>query len=222
MPPEVIVLGVICAVRPTGAAAIYALLCSAQPRRSLLVWLIAGFVFSATVGLVIVSLLHDVRGFERTTTRSYVIDMLIGSAALGFAAGVASGRMTWRTPVAEQGPSPWIERLRDPSLKILVGAGVATHLPGLLYLAALNAILGGQPSAFQGALQVLIFNALWYSTGVAALAAFILRPDATREAIDTARTWLREHERGVVLVAFFATGAYFFVAGAAGLTGVRG
>lgn len=222
MPPEVIALGVICAVRPTGAAAIYALLCSARPRRSLLVWLVAGFVFSATVGLVIVSLLHDVRGFARTTTRSHVIDMLIGAAALGFAAGVASGRMAWRTPGAEQGPSPWIARLRDPSLKILIGAGIATHLPGLLYLAALNAILGGQPRAIQAVVQVLVFNALWYSTGVAALAAFILRPDATRAAIDATRIWLRAHEREVVLVVFFSTGVYFLVTGAVGLTGTIG
>ncbi|MBJ7330042.1 MAG: GAP family protein [Solirubrobacteraceae bacterium] len=213
MPFEAIVLGLISAVRPTASAAIYALLTSDQPRRALLTYLVAGFVFSTSVGLLVVGVLHNVDGFRRDSVRGAVIDLMIGAAALGFAAGAGSGRLSWRPSEGRREPSPWVARLRDPSFGMLVGAGVATHLPGLFYLAALSVINAGDPGLIQGAVEVLIFNGLWYSTGVAALVAFILRPDATRRRVDAIRTWLTENERAVVIIVFAVTGAYFTFTG---------
>lgn len=223
MPVEAIVLGLVCAVRPTAAAAIYALLCSRRPRWSLLVFLVAGFAFSATVGIAVVALLHGSVGLERTSTRSNIIDVALGAAGLGFAAGIGTGRFSWQPrDAADTPPSPWVARLQAPTLGMLVVAGIATHLPGILYLAALSVILGGDPSLGQAIIQVLIFNALWYSTGIAALAAFIIRPAATRGVVDAIRSWLAGHERGVLVVVFGGFGAYFVASGAAGLAGIAG
>lgn len=217
VPFEVIVLGLVCAVRPTATAAIYALLCSARPRRALLLFLLAGFVFSTSVGVLVVTALHGFTGFTRDTTLSDVVDVMVGAAALGFAAGVSSGRLAGRGHGGERAPSPWVARLREPTAGMLVLAGIATHLPGLLYLAALNVIVSSRPGVVQGVLQVVAFNGLWYSTGAAALIAFIARPVATRHTVDAMRAWLSAHERAVLVTAFSAVGGYFLLAGLVGL-----
>ena len=58
---EVIALALLNAVRPTAFAAVYALLSSARPRRSLLAFTLSSFLFSATIGILVVTALHGVR-----------------------------------------------------------------------------------------------------------------------------------------------------------------
>jgi hypothetical protein len=48
------------AARPTGIAAVYALLSSPQPKRMLTVYILAGFAWSCAVGILVVSALHGV------------------------------------------------------------------------------------------------------------------------------------------------------------------
>lgn len=212
MPFEAILLGLASAFRPTGIAAIYALLGSARPRRSLLVFLVAGALFSVAVGVAVVLLLHEVTAYRRQTTVSAVVDLMIGAAALGFAAGIVSGRVG-SSAAAQAGAPGWVARLRDPSARVLVAAGIATHLPGIFYLAGLHLIAVERPGTAAGVAQVLVYNALWYSTGVAALVAFVLRPQETRAAVERMRSWLRDHERQVLVVVFAVVGAWFVGAG---------
>lgn len=213
MPFDAILLGLASAFRPTGIAAIYALLGSRAPRRSLLIFLVAGFLFSVSVGVLVVLALHNVTGFRRNATSGAIVDIVLGAAALGFAGGVWWERVAWRSRAERRSPSPWTARLRDPSPGVLVAAGVATHLPGLFYLAGLNSIAGARPGLIGSVLQVLIYNGLWYSTGAAALIAFLVRPDATRTTVELVRSWLRDHEREVLAAVFAAAGAYFILSG---------
>lgn len=213
VPYEAILLGLASAFRPTGIAAIYALLGSARPRRSLLVFLAAGALFSVTVGIAVVLALHQVTAYRRETTVSGVVDLVIGAAALGFAAGVVSGWVGW-SPAAQGAAPRWVGRLRDPSARVLVAAGVATHLPGIFYLAGLHLIAVERPGAADGMAEVLVYNALWYSTGMAALAAFVLRPAGTRTVVERMRSWLRDHEREVLGAALVVVGVWFLGEGA--------
>ena len=50
-------------------------------------------------------------------------------------------------------------RLRHLTPPVAALAGVVTHLPGLVYLAALNAIVGSASGPANGVLQVLVYNA---------------------------------------------------------------
>lgn len=213
MPFEAIVLGLVCAVRPTASAVIYALLNSRAPRRALATYLLAGFAFSATVGIAIVAVFHDVVGFRRAGTPAGIVDLVIAAAAFGVAAGARNGRLArWSGNERRESPA-WVARLREPSPRMLVAAGVGTHLPGLFYLAALNLIIVGGAGFVSEATQVLVFNGLWYSTGAAALAAFILRPAGTRHAVDALRAWLAAHERAVLVGVGLAVGVYFLLSG---------
>jgi hypothetical protein len=143
-----------------------------------------------------------------------------GAAALGFAAGIGTGRV-WQPSQHDSGDeTSWaLRRLRSPSIAVAAGVGVATHLPGLLYVLALNSVLAEGPSLAEGTIQVLIYNAVWFSGSVASLLVFELRPDATRDALARVSAWARHHERAILLPLFTGVGAYFVVKGAVILLG---
>ena len=89
----------------------------------------------------------------------------LGAAALGFAAAFASGRVELRAPTRLSGGDSRMSRtMRDPSLKVAAGAGIATHLPGLFYLLGLNAISDTDPGLFSSVIDVLVFNVIWWKS----------------------------------------------------------
>jgi hypothetical protein len=214
---EVIVLALASALRPAGVAALYALLSASHPRRVLIAYLVAGFTFSVAIGVLVVVAFGgaDIR-FGGTVEDS--IELLAGTAALGFAAGVAAGRAELPSRGSSTGAqSAMAVRLRNPSMRTAAVAGVATHLPGLFYLVALNEIVSHRNAIADGIVAVLVFNAIWYGAAIASVVLFMVRPGAARRALLRASAWARVHSRGVTIAVFAAVGAYLFVTGAVGL-----
>ena len=107
----------------------------------------------------------------------------------------------------------WYEQLRNPSLRVAAAAGVATHLPGLLYLLGLNAIADGAPPLVEGLLAVLVFDAIWLAIPFCALVVSIRRPEAARAAIGRVSAWMLSHERAGLTLVFSVVGAYFTTRG---------
>jgi hypothetical protein len=64
MSPEALVLALSTVIRPTTAAAVFAMLATARPTRLLLAYIITGFAFSAGIGVVVVILLNGWTGPE--------------------------------------------------------------------------------------------------------------------------------------------------------------
>jgi Sap, sulfolipid-1-addressing protein len=215
---DVIVLALASAPRPAGLAALYALLSASHPRRVLVAYVAAGFTFSAAIGVLVVAA-FDGAGIEYGgRSAEYLIELLAGVAALGFAVGLWSGRA--QLPArgesrAEQ--SAMIRRLRRPSVGTAAVAGIATHLPGFFYLVALNAIVAERHGLGDDVLQVLVFNAIWFGAAVASVVYFMIRPGAARRALLRASSWARRHARGTTIVVFGAVGVYLSANGAAGL-----
>lgn len=218
MSPEVVGVAIVCALRPTAFAATYALVSAPAPRRLLVAYIVVGLLWSISVGVIVVSVLHGVRIETGNSTTTAIIELVGGGAALGFAAGMAAGRFPRdRDGAAED--SRVIRELRDPSLAVAAGAGVATHLPGLLYLLGLNEIAAGEPSLVAGMLRVLFFNAIWYAIPFTALLLCVRHPEATRAALGRITAWTRRYGRLAVIAGFFIVGAYFAVKGVVELAG---
>ena len=228
---EAVALALANAVRPTGIAAVYALLSSPEPRRMLSAYILVGYLWSCSVGVLVVSALHGVNVEIGASTGSALVYLVGGVACLGFAAGRASGRLQ-----AAEGASGWLRggpgqrpateeqsrlgrALRDPSVAVAAGAGVATHLPGLFYLLGLNAIAAPKPAFAQGVVDVLIFNAIWFVAPSASLVLSMRRPEDARRALRGVNDWGRRHETAIVTALFAAAGAYFAAKGAANLVG---
>ena len=211
---DALALALICAIRPTALAAAYALLSSSRPQRSLAAYTIAGLVSSAIAGAIVVLALHGVQLETGSSTVNAVIELAGGVAALGFAAGIATGWVRGRTRSEHPHRDSRVEgRLRNPTLREAAVAGVATHLPGLFYLLGLNAIARGDPPVVEGLLAVLVFDAIWLAIPLCALVASIRRPEAVRDAIGRVSAWMLDHERAILILVFSAVGAYFTTRG---------
>jgi hypothetical protein len=220
---EVLALGMISGLRPaTSQAAVVALVRTREPRRRLLFFVIAGVTSSMVFGLLCVLAFHGARVDLGGSTFTAVFDLVAGVAALAFAVGYRQGRINVRPRDARDAPSNGstariARRLRNPSVGTAALAGVATHIPGLIYLVALNAIAAGDPRPAAAVAEVAIYNALWFAIPIATLALAILRPGRAPEYLDRATNWGRAHEQGVVFATFALLGAFLTVKGAARL-----
>jgi len=140
-------------------------------------------------------------------------------AALAFAIGYRKGRITVprrdRRVTATDGASARLAlRLRNPSVTTAAVAGVVTHIPGLIYLVALNGIAGGDPGSVAAAIQVATYNALWFAIPIASLAIATLRPGMAPEYLERATVWGRRHEQALVVSTLAVLGAYLTIKGA--------
>jgi hypothetical protein len=211
---DVLVLGLASAPRPAGIAALYALLSASLPPAC------AGRVHRCRFHVQ-----HGRRGSGRGdlsragidyrgTDIYAAIELLGGLAALGFAIAVGAGRR--ELPSRDSGTreeSTIIRRLRNPTVTTAAVAGVATQVPGLFYIVALNAIIAEGPSLVAGVLQVLLFNAIWFAATIAAVVIFLLRPGVARRALARVNNWARRHARVMTLLVFGLVGTYLAIRG---------
>ena len=215
---DVIVLALASALRPSGVAALYALLGASPPRRVVLAYLAAGLALSVGFGVAVVAIFHGAGPDYRDSNAYAAIEVLGGVAALGFAAGVASGRRQLPNRNQHAGEeSAILRRLRNPTAVTASVAGIATHLPGLFYLLALNAIVAEHRGLSVSIAEVVAFNAIWFATTFVAVAVFLLGPGAARRALARADGWARRHARTITIVVFSGAGAYLTIKGALGL-----
>jgi hypothetical protein len=215
---EVVVLALTTVIRPTSAAAVLAILSTPRPQRLLVAYIVAGLAFSLAVGALVVLLLQGIAGQDTGATRRPVVEVLVGGIALGYAAAVGIG---WLPRSRDSGAAhrggAIRGRLEDPSPQGAAAAGVLTHLPGLIYLAALNAIAGSARGPLDAMVQVVVYNAIWFSLAIAALVLSVRRPEKVRDMLVAMKSWVRRHGRVLIVVSATAVGGYFMVIGLRGL-----
>ena len=67
------------------------------------------------------------------------------------------------------------------------------------------------------ALQVAIYDALWFLVPLASLVLVVVRPGAAGVYLDAATAWVRRNEHAVLVRGSLALGAYLVVKGAMSL-----
>jgi hypothetical protein len=213
MSAEALVLALTAVVRPTSVAAVVAMLSTRHPQRLLAAYLAAGLAFSLAVGSLVVVLLGGLHTTRASPAVRPALDLTLGACALGYAAGAWIGWLPRpRGMVPEQ--DGWMRRrLADLSHTGAAVAGVLTHLPGLVYLAALNAIVAAAPGVLSGVLQVVVYNAIWFSLAIVALVLSVHRPAAARAVLEQIITWTRQNQRVITVGFLGALGGYLVVAG---------
>jgi hypothetical protein len=211
---DVVVLALASAPRPAGIAALYTLLSASSLRRVPVAYVAAGFTFSVAVGVLVVAIFHGAGIDYRGTDVYGALELLGGLAALGFAIAVGTGRRELPSrDSGTHGESTIIRRLHNPTVTTAAVAGVVTHVPGLFYIVALNAIIAGGPSLVAGVLQVVLFNAIWFAASIAAVVIFLLRPGAARRTLARVDNWARRRARLITVLVFSLAGCYLVIRG---------
>ena len=178
----------------------------------------AGFAWSWAIGLVVVAVFHAANVAVGGSTFTAVLDVAFGAAAVGFAAGLQRG---WVQPARPRSSSPSAPAagsrlgrdLHNPSARDVIAAGLGTHLRGVVYLAALNAIASEPPGPVDAALQGAIYDVLWFLVPLASLALAVVRPVAARAYLRAATAWVRRREHAILVSGSLVVGGYLIVKG---------
>jgi hypothetical protein len=203
-------------IRPTSLAAVYALAREQSPRRLMTAYVAAGLVFTVAFGLIIILAFNGIHLRSGTKRTKGIAEIAAGVLAIGLGVGVLSGRIGGRQ--AEDAPlvrGRWERRpSRGITTRTAVLAGPATHIPGLLYLIALDLIVASQPGLTSGLVEVLLYNAIWFALPLGALVVCIIDPPASRRAVEGVHAWASARMRAIVLTVSFGLGTALLVTGA--------
>jgi hypothetical protein len=213
---EIILLALASAARPTSLVAIYALVREPRPARLMVAYVAAGLAFTVTVGVAVIFIFSGIElraGSDRTKA---IAEILAGVLAIGLGVAVLAGRVrvgavTNGRPTLARG-----ERVqhRKITTRTAALAGPATHIPGLVYLLALDLIVSQEPDVPGGLLEIGVYNAIWFALPIVALAVCIENPSAGRTFVYKVQEWARAHVRTIVLVISFGLGGWLVTAGA--------
>ena len=91
MSTEALVLALTAVIRPTSAAAAFAMLSTPRPQRLLVAYLVGGLGFSLAVGTLVVVLLGGLQSTPASSPVRPLLDLMLGISALGCAASAWIG-----------------------------------------------------------------------------------------------------------------------------------
>lgn len=216
---DALVLALASVIRLTSVASVYAMLSAARPTRLLTAYIVAGFVFSAAIGIVLVTVLGVSTVPRAPEEVRAVIAFVLGAVSLGYAAGLLSGLVSGparHRAAADPGPDSesWLGRqLVDLSTPRAALVGVLTHLPGFFYLAALSAIISSTSSNAGRIFQVVVYNAIWFAMPLTALVLASRRSDELQHFLRWITEWIWRHQREIMITVFGLIGVYLIVRG---------
>jgi hypothetical protein len=210
---EALLLALSSVVRPTTLGAVYAMLSRPAAQRLLRAYLATGLACSLVVGTGVVVLLHGYAAPAVNTFWRAISDIVLGAAACGYAIGVGTHRRS-ASPRAPSRTARWLQhRLDNLTAARAALIGLVTHLPGLVYLAALNAIVSSAATPVNAVVQVVVYNAIWYSVGIAALIVSESRPAAAKDLLKKADAVVDRLGRWIVVTVFGLIGTYLLIKG---------
>jgi Sap, sulfolipid-1-addressing protein len=211
---EALVLAVVSIIRPTTAAAVWAMLVSSRPRRLLAAYLLAGMGISLAVGIAVVLAAGDTfSGRSGHHLRAGVL-VVLGLVALLGAVAVQLGWMRRSRPDL---PATVHRRRHRLSPAGAAATGVLTHLPGVFYLAALAAISEAGAAATGAVVQVVVYNLVWFAPAIVALGVCLFGTIPSADRLAGAVAWGRAHQDPILTVCFAGVGIWLIVKGVVGL-----
>jgi hypothetical protein len=207
MSEEALLLALSSVLRPTTLAAVYAMLSRPAARGLLRAYLLTGLAFSVAVGIGVVVVLHGLTTAALSNFWRAVLDIALGAAACGYAIGLGTGRRSGGPRTSRT--TAWLQRrLHNLTPARAAMIGLVTHLPGLVYLAALNAITAATNRPLSAVIQVVTYNVIWYCVAIAAFLVSVFRPAASRDLLENADAMVRRHGRRILMTLFGLIGVY--------------
>lgn len=117
-------------------------------------------------------------------------------------------------PEGAQAAQPLDHALQSTSHGPNGGSGwTCDTISGVFYLVALNLIVTEQPRLQRGVLSLLLYNTVWFSLPIAALAVCIIDPAAAAKVVKIADQWARQHTRTILSSLSLAVGTVLLVHG---------
>jgi hypothetical protein len=216
MTVEVLLLALASTVRPSSFVAVFALVREPSPSRLMTAYVIAGLAFTCAVGVVVVWVCGGIGLNGGTHRTKSIAEMVAGALALGLAAAVVLGRLSIEGGIEAQRDGGRLTRMfeREITPRAAALAGPVTHIPGVLYIVALELIISQESDIAGEVLQVGIYNAVWFTLPILVLVICVVDPSAARTVVDRLEKWGAAHAAAVIAAIAFGTGCWLLIDGA--------
>lgn len=234
MSAQLIPLAVLSAITsPTALAAVLAILRRPRAVRLLTAYVVGSFLASVVSGIAIASGLTASSLLDPSDhAAAPAFHIIIGLMILVSAAWLRSERsIALRRRVAErraqrkarktaakgERPSRSSEILSRGSVGVVAALGVAMHLPGLLYLAALGDIAHMDVSTSRALLLIILFNIVMLAPIELPLFGYVAAPQRTERTVRRVNSFITEHRQEGLMLLSAVAGGYLIISGIVGL-----
>jgi hypothetical protein len=206
---------VLAALSPPALLAVAVYLSSANPRRTLLVYLAGAVTMTVILGIVILVAIHA-GGLNHPHQRQPRYGLRLGLGALALTAGVF---LALRKPRLKKTKKPSLIKriMAHPAPLAAFAVGMLLFTPSASFIAAVQVIATSRDSialiVLAMAVVVIIDVAfIWLPFGL-----YLAAPDATARYVKAANAWIQEHSRVIIVGGLLIVGLLLTIDGATGL-----
>jgi hypothetical protein len=214
---QIVLLALASALRPPSLVAVYALVRERSPSRMMTAYVAAGLAFTFAVGVVILWVFSGIALQAGTSRTRAIAEITAGVLCLGLGTALALRRGSVRTSPDGSGGADRIRsglQRRQITTRTAALAGAVTHIPGLLYVLALDLIISQEPGVARELVQVAIYNAVWFALPIVVLVACIFDPAAAHAGLQRLERSVSAHAKTIVIIVAYAVGSWLLIGGA--------
>jgi Sap, sulfolipid-1-addressing protein len=208
---------VLAALSPPALLAVAVYLSSANPRRSLLVYLAGAVTMTVILGIVILLAIHA-GGLNHPRQRQPRYGLRLGLGALALAAAAFVARRKPRRTKPDKKPGLIKRIMSHPAPLAAFAVGMLLFTPSASFVAAVQVIATARASValivLAMAVVVLIdVMFIWLPFGF-----YLAVPDATTRYVTAADAWVQAHSHAIIVAVLTIVGVLLVIDGATGLT----
>jgi hypothetical protein len=197
------------------AAAVY--LSSANPRKTLLIYLAGAVTMTVVLGVVLLVVIHA-GGLNQPRQRQPRYGVRLGLGVIALTASLAISRRKPKPARPDKKPGLINRLMTHPSPITAFVVGLLLFAPSVSFIAAVQVIATAKASdattALALALVILIdVMFIWLPLGL-----YIAAPDATTRTLNAVNAWLRAHSHRLTVVLLAVAGVVLIGNGIYGLT----
>jgi hypothetical protein len=213
---QIVLLALASGLRPASFVAVYALVREESPSRLMTAYVAAGLVFAFAVGLVLVLVASGIDLRTGTNRTRAIAEIVAGVLVIALGTVVALRRGPLRKNVDAPGGANRLRsglQRRQITTRTAALAGAFTHIPGLLYLLAIDLIVSQEPGVGGELVQIGIYNAVWFVLPIVALAVCVVDPAAAGVGLQIVERWATAHAKTLVTIIAFGVGSWLLIDG---------
>jgi hypothetical protein len=204
------------ALSPTALLVSAVYLSSANPRRTLLIYLAGAVTMTLILGIVILLALHA-GGLNRPHSRPPRYGVRLGLGVLALGAGLLVARRKPKTSKPDKKPGLLARMMRHPAPIAIFAVGMIIFAPSVTFIAAVQVIATANASEAAIALALAVVIAIDVMFAWLPLLLYLAAPAATTRGLNAINAWLKAHSHTITVALLVFAGVVLIGNGIYGL-----
>jgi Sap, sulfolipid-1-addressing protein len=207
---------VLAALSPPALLAVAVYLSSANPRKSVLIYLAGAVTMTVVLGIVILVAIHA-GGLSRPSQRQPRYGLRLGLGILALGAAIFIARRQPKLPRPDKKPGLVARIMAHPAPIAAFAVGLLLFTPSASFIAAVQVIATARASLGLIVLALAVVVIIDVMFIWLPFILYLAAPDATTRHLKAATAWIKAHGRAITVAVLLIAGILLTANGAAGL-----